>query len=693
MNWKLFGTMAALIGVGASVALGQGTTPTILEGNYISNVFGQSNFIKNPNAKLNTKDVTVSSAVVSQSKTSPLVASSKFLVTFSAGGTVTWATRSFDAGMKNQNCEARFTYKGFLATSKAQVKQGANVVAELALSPTGTDPRIASINFPCGDLSASTTFVLTDSAVNSGTNEIGGIYVGLATNQANVAQASKIGGWDSFLCGGEPSLTTGTAVWSAPNVAGSCSGTPVGLASAALSNLNTLTFGFSNLPPGEYVFMIPAYVYPGTVTSGTARCDGRIKETTLSLLDNGNSFGFSSTTSSFSTGQITQFKFQNTVTANRIFQIELNRTNGLGNCNAGTLNFAQNVSLYRFPTSSELVVTPERQNTFAGIKGVATANTNSVTTNAWTKLTAGSTLTRTSYGKAKVESNNDYSITIENLPVGSYYVTTTAFYASLSAGSGDQTSCFFGLADTATGGAQIGSLQVNATGDATLTAQTGAGSTIGGVYTNTSVANRTFFVQAYRSNGSGSCLSYSDSNRPVTISVIPLDQPSNSALYVQGPILGAQTGATIAAGYVGEVKRLSSGVVNVPSSNNWFSVGSGITLTAGVWSCSASLAFNRNGATFTSTGNLIQAFSETTTGPTYHWERQGIGRSADALPTSFTTFNVGIRPIIFSSNGTQLTWPDGVTRGTNVLYTVGFIGVYTAGTPQYISETECVRIN
>ena len=101
-----------------SVASAQ--TPTILQGDYISNVFGNSNFILNPNAQtsncttsgtITCANVTVTNASITRVTTTPLVARTEFNVAItSANGTATWATRAFDAGMKGQNCEARFSY-------------------------------------------------------------------------------------------------------------------------------------------------------------------------------------------------------------------------------------------------------------------------------------------------------------------------------------------------------------------------------------------------------------------------------------------------------------------------------------------------------------------------------------------------------------------------------------------------------
>jgi len=193
MNFRKLLTYLA-VGTAAVIPFAGAQNPTILQGNYISNVFGQSNFILNPNAQTNVANVTVSSATVTRSTTTPLVATTEFNITTStATGYADWATRTFDAGMKNQNCEARFTYRGFsVGSTTVQIRQGSNTVAQLTLTAS-TDPRIASINFPCGDLSAATTLRVQQATASlTGTNELSGLYLGLATNQANVAQAQTI---------------------------------------------------------------------------------------------------------------------------------------------------------------------------------------------------------------------------------------------------------------------------------------------------------------------------------------------------------------------------------------------------------------------------------------------------------------------------------------------------------------------
>jgi hypothetical protein len=235
------------VSTAAVIPFASAQNPTILQGSYISNVFGNSNFVLNPNAQTNVANVTTVTATVARSTTTPLVATSEFTVAIgTANGTATWATRAFDAGMKNQNCEARFTYRGFQATSKVQIKQSTNVVAELVLTPSATDPRIASINFPCGDLSAATTFVVTDTAILAGTNEIGGIYVGLATN---LGQYNAVENWQSFTVSyitGQPTNTTTEGFYRRVGDSAQIRYKVIGSLTAALSASNLVW----DLPPG-----------------------------------------------------------------------------------------------------------------------------------------------------------------------------------------------------------------------------------------------------------------------------------------------------------------------------------------------------------------------------------------------------------------------------------------------------------
>lgn len=677
MNFRKLLTYFAF-GTAAIMPFADAQSPTIVQGNYITNVFGNSNFVLNPNAQTNTANIAVLNATVLRSPTTPLVATSEANVTVTvANGTIAWSTRTFDEGIKNQNCEARFTYRGFQSTSIAQVRQGAtvagaNVVAQLTLTPSVTDPRIASINFPCGDLSQPTYFVITDTATLSGINEIGGIYVGLATNQANVAQAEMVGAVRWQGCATPEPGRTGSTAYGNLSGGGACS-TKLLFGKATSANEADASITFNNLPPGNYFFQTNTFGYfmAGNITDN-ARFE--IYEDTSGAADGRAYLQPQLTTQNIMTPLPTGW-FTFTNTANRTFRIRAAVSNPATTARV-SLGFSgdnqqTNFVLYRFPSSSELVVKPETQNTYAGLKGLVSggSNTNSVTSASWTKLTSSATLTRTPYGKAKVESNNDISITIDNMPVGSYYVTLSGYMIAKANGSGDSTACFFALADTATGGAQIAGVQQNAVGDATKTDQEINAVTLGGIYQNTSVASKTFFLQAYRAAGLGSCYGFSDANRIYTISVIPLDQPSNSALYVQGPVLGAQTGATIPSGYVGELRQArASGC----GSNSTMNDGASISITSGIWRVVV------NGNLDMGTGTLTDwlIFVSPQAGNVATWRQSYWNDSwwADDLAPTFRKRPIMAPVMYVRYDGTTMyrfednVWKDAYVSATGVLY-------------------------
>jgi hypothetical protein len=522
--------------------------PTILQGSYISNVFGNSNFVLNPNAQTNVANVTTVTATVARSTTTPLVATSEFTVAIgTANGTATWATRAFDAGMKGQNCEARFSYRGFAATSIVQIKQSTNVVASLTLTPA-TDPRIASINFPCGDLSAATTFVVTDTAILAGTNEIGGIYVGLATNMANVAQAETV-----VIANVNAQITIPTVTY-----------TNVPYQSESLDaygEYNNSTGVFTAKRAGNY--FIAASMFWLNSTWGASNIylnvykNGSLIVENLRQIPAGTTYHVqeSSVSISLSVGDTLYVSAYQNDTANRFI--------------AGNSSFSR-LSISRFPSASELVVTPERQNTFGGVKYVnsnqAIRNTsapsatyfefNNATWNQPTLLIGKAAVTTTGSG-------NDLGFSMPNLPVGQYKVSIRGL---INASTGNATTighavnCSFKVRETIAGTDVALQVHRDVVLSTTPTSSRDYEMSFFGVFNNTSVATRNFRLEAAKvadnTTGSiGTCQAYSNTASEITEIVFllePLDQPSNSALYVQGPVKAAETGTASAAGYQGE---------------------------------------------------------------------------------------------------------------------------------------------
>jgi hypothetical protein len=249
-------------------------------------------------------------------------------------------------------------------------------------------------------------------------------------------------------------------------------------------------------------------------------------------------------------------------------------------------------------------VTPERQNVWGGVQYRNTTNQEIFDLQA--EPTAYTAFNNASWnqptmlkGRASVSttgSGNDLGLSVSNLPVGSYEIKVSGFLAAQVVGStGTQrVRCSFRILESTT-----------STSVAQSTIQNWSNSGVSdtrdyphafhGVYNNTSLATRNFILQASKitddtPSNNGRCLvNNSGLDMDVVITITPLDQPSNSALYVQGPVQAAATGAAIPEGYVNEfstrsisdttLRQQTSPAVNI----FYYPWTSTLTLPAGNW--------------------------------------------------------------------------------------------------------------
>jgi hypothetical protein len=162
----------------------------------------------------------------------------------------------------------------------------------------------------------------------------------------------------------------------------------------------------------------------------------------------------------------------------------------------------------------------------------------------------------------------------------------------------------------------------------------------------------------------------------------PLDQPSNSALYVQGPVLGAQTGAAIPAGYVGEVKQ-SNFAAGCPIPG--YSNGASITITPGVWRVTGNYTFEGN------TFNDLLVFISPQSGAVSTWRNSYYNDVWNALPqiTNASKLSMTTPPLLVRYDGTTLyrfengSWTGAFASATGQLWTKFFysancVGAYTS---------------
>jgi hypothetical protein len=268
----------------------------------------------------------------------------------------------------------------------------------------------------------------------------------------------------------------------------------------------------------------------------------------------------------------------------------------LAEINNSNSSYKFELTAYRFPSSSELVVTPERQNVWGGVNHTGTANTGigdgvAASTTFTTYNAAAWSTTRTLKGKCIAPvTGNDVGCQIENMPVGSYSVSFSGLqYIRLTAAG--VVTCAVKIRETTTStDVAIGTGKIQfVTADNTPTYKSAA---IDGVFKNTAIANRNFVIQGAKtfdttSGNTGGCYLFAN-NGPsdftdVNITVTPLDQPSNSALYVQGPVLGAQTGAAIPSGYVGQWSTTTLATDKALTATNTYGSLTTYTVPAGVW--------------------------------------------------------------------------------------------------------------
>ena len=633
-----------------------------LEADYITNVFSQSNFVKNPNARVNTQSVTPSTGfAVSRSIITPLYDTSEFNVaSTSATGTIDWATRAFDAGMKGQNCEARFTYRGFTGgTTKAQVVQGANTVATLDLL-SSTDPKQVSINFPCGDLTQATSFRISRTiATLSGTNEIGGIYVGLATNMANVAQAEFVGAFtlgSATSCNFQTSstsyvaFTTSDADCPTPTVEGSVA--------AVVGQEKTPQFTVNAQKPGRYFIIATVNLQKnGTVGApiSVVLTDGTEQSAPTSINPpNVNSANIAN-----------QHTFNWTTSGTRTIQLKFATSNALNTlvvANDTQSHGFLRADVYRFPSSSELVVKPENQeNYWAAMRQTGYYDAvGGVISSAYVQYPVLDSVSRNFYGKASADISDRFVLTVPSLPVGNYKVS----FKGMMVGSTSTTFCGWALHDGTNfiAGQDSHGLQYNPL--------------IYGIYQNSKIQSKTFALWGKRFSGTGECKVQDDTE--VLFTLEPLDGKSTSALYVQGPILGAQTGAAIPSGYVGEVvsseqNSFTSGLTNGAT------VGLlNITLTPGTWLISASQSVVQNGSTGTALSSVLSDVSAT--GNTITGLGAG-GNDLGAWPPNNTTQSSVTHPSFIYS-----------TTTSKIIY-LNTYSVFSSGTPLRRGSIRAIRIN
>jgi hypothetical protein len=599
------------------------------------------NYVKNPNAFFDATNVTNSSSTATRSTTTPLgKGGTEWNVTVTAAnGTVTWATDPFSEGLKGAQCEARWKYRGFQTTTLFQVRQGANVVSQVAASVSSTSTTQGSLPFPCGDLSTATTFVVTDTATLGGTNEIADIYFG------QVQSFSSTQNTEVFAATFSQVMTTtsiaGENFTGVPTVQNS---TPAVSISGPTSGTYTLTFNQA----GKYqITLNTSHSHGGTYSSafriikswgGTATIGGSQAGTSANQL----AWGIAAETASNSASETITV----TPTVGQTVTLGIQTDHqALGGTASQHSSFAS-LNIVGV-TGQQNAVSPGSQNVYGVRKWDGNQSNVSRATNAYLAFNGASLASNvTNLGTATAcASANDLCAKIPNLPVGDYAVSATATFQT---GGAAATACAFGIGASNDASNLITTTEVNQQ----LTSELQYSPTISGVYSNTSVNDREFYVLGNRLSGGTCDVLGGNSARRITISVTPINR-TPQPVFIQSPVRAAEDGVPLGVGFLGQkIEATQASLTSIGGASLDYRDILSVALTKGSWEISGMLTFNANAGV----NSTVQLSISETGGNIGTGSVSGVTQSEGAGPTGSFNSTLIVSPMIFEVTTASKTY-------------------------------------
>lgn len=557
------------------------------------------NYVKNPSCTKNaTTGLTAVSTVLSRDTNGAINEVSDCSFTLNAASdSVDWALNALDEGLYGQNCEARISYKfdnqNVGQTFYFRVKNGSDTVAQVEIPNTKGTP---SINVPCGDGTQTYSVQVIQTAGSSAqVVHVADVYFGRATNVGSVAQASLVGtiNWAGATNCVWTASSAGSGAFADFTADNDCNN-PTVTGDLVAPGTKVPQFTINNMPAGKYLIVVN-----GMFDINGAQSDWRITDGTNNFYSGAQntgaatSFNTLNATAEYSSADSRTFKIQANSVGSAV-DLKIN--------NERTYRYLT-ISVYRFPTSSEIAYRPEQLINTSTLKYAGTTNCIWETTSASFAAFAADTdcPTPTVTGNASAPGTKIPGVTISSLPAGKYMVVTQAnLYGTVAA---DQ--CRYELYDG-----------TNSSGFVPIYTSAGVANnngTIVGVFSYTALqSNLTFQVRALRSSGSGNCqIRVNDSTESFQISVIPLDKNGNTPLLV-GSVTSNSTGAE-------RIERVSvdcdasSGVLS--QSGSWISsVGNRATncqvnIASGIFSSAPTCVCSSRGD---GSNSWCQAFGATT---------------------------------------------------------------------------------
>jgi hypothetical protein len=308
------------------------------------------NYIRNPGAEKNASNVTIGATMsVTRTTTTVIEGDAEFTVDGAAtSDTADFTTDTFQLGLSGQNCVASFTYEGDASLYTARARIGSSNVASLALSNVASGTQRVNINFPCGDGASAMVLRIENTGAAGAAFRMDSLYVGLATNLTQVAQAQ--------LVGKITYAATTNCVWTQTATSftnfSADADCPVPTVSGAVTAPGTRIPGFvlSNVAPGSYYIVASGnFQKQGAVGTSFLRFhDGTNGSTDENAVANGaaSTIGIPTVVGNF---------LVTTPASNITYQIQGGITGG-GTVAIDVATTGFSIQVYRFPTSTELAV-------------------------------------------------------------------------------------------------------------------------------------------------------------------------------------------------------------------------------------------------------------------------------------------------------------------------------------------------
>lgn len=608
------------------------------------------NLVLNPSAFKGTSSVTTSNATATRSTTSPISISgvAEWNVTItSANGTVTWSSAPSAQweGLKGQNCEARFRFRGFQTTTVFQVVAGSNVLGQLSPATISTtNAQTGSINFPCGDMTNVPQFRVTDTATLSGTNELAEIYIGAPTNMADV---NVITNWRSYTSTATNfTFSTQSFQWrrigDSIQINGYFLSTAAPTGTILVSIPGGLTIDTNKTGISDLRALGTAQLYPGVASTSYT----------------GTVYPATTTTLAFQGPSSATWNASNPVSITNPFIVGFSVTLPISNWNA------------------ELAVTPSQ-----AARSIARYTRGTAQSIPNTTATIVNYSTQTFDLNSEVTTGASWKFTAKN--AGYYQVSAALMFDSSSSWAVGSKS---GQLDLWKNGTQY------SIGDRVDFLPAGTGVYAKFLLNDSIYLNAGDYIDIRVTQLTGGSLNtFADSTHNY-VNIQRIDPASNSAVYVQGPVRGANTGDTIPTGYVGEVISATQGTASVGATGTYFDAVT-LTLPTGIWEVSGYFTLVRNGATFsfvkqelafiTASGNSIVGGVENNN---YQIFTDG------GIATGFTTHAFSLLNVRVISDGTNLTVAGSQTAGTTIRFKA-LTHSYSVATPSYRAFIKAIRIN